>query len=68
MSPIGIQRTVAIIVLISPWVFIPGVFKDIVFVVAGVFLFLSTVDLKKQKRTTYEDHHEEASFETQTVA
>jgi hypothetical protein len=68
MSPLGIQRTVAILVFISPWVFIPGVFKDIVFVIAGVFLFLSTIDLKKQKRTTYEDHHEEISAETQTVA
>jgi len=50
MSPVGIQRTVAVLILISPWVFIPGVFKDVVFIVAGILLFVSTLDLRKRSR------------------
>ncbi len=68
MSPLGIQRTIAIIIFASPWVFIPGVFKDIVFIVAGIFLFVSTLDLKRRQRATYEDHHEETVSEAPTVA
>lgn len=51
MSPIGIQRTVAVLILISPWIFIPGIFKDVVFIIAGVLLFVSTLDLRKRTRT-----------------
>ncbi len=68
MSPIGIQRTIAILIFISPWIFIPGIFKNIVFILAGVFLFVSTLDLKKRPRATFEDRHEESAVETQTVA
>jgi hypothetical protein len=48
MSPIGIQRTVAIILILSPWIFIPGVFKEVVFIVAGILLLVSTLDLRKK--------------------
>ena len=48
MSPLGIKRTVAIVLILSPWIFIPGIFKDIVFIVAGVFLFIGTLDLRKK--------------------
>ena len=48
MSPLGIKRTVAALLLLSPWIFIPGVFKDVVFVVAGVLLLISTFDLRKK--------------------
>ncbi len=68
MSPLGIQRTVAVIILISPWVFIPGIFKDVVFLVAGVFLFISTLDLKKRPKVVYEDHHEESGETPRPIA
>jgi hypothetical protein len=63
MSPIGIQRTVAVLILISPWVFIPGIFKDVVFIVAGVLLFVSTLDLRKRSRVQekQDDRTEETS-------
>jgi hypothetical protein len=48
MSPLGIKRFVAFLLIISPWIFIPTIFKDIVFMVAGVFLFISTLDLRKR--------------------
>ncbi len=63
MSPIGIQRTVAVLILISPWIFIPGIFKDVVFIVAGVLLFVSTLDLRKRSRIQekQDDRTEETS-------
>lgn len=48
MSPLGIKRFVAFILILSPWIFIPGLFKDVVFIVAGVLLFISTLDLRKR--------------------
>lgn len=53
MSPLGIQRLVAFIIFFSPWIFIPNAFKDIVFIVSGIFLFLSTLDLRKKQRTNH---------------
>ncbi len=53
MSPLGIQRLVAFIIFFSPWVFIPNAFKDIVFIIAGIFLFVSTLDLRKRQRHTH---------------
>lgn len=54
MSPLGIKRTVAVLLVLSPWIFIPGIFKDVVFIIAGVFLFISTLDLRKK---TINHHH-----------
>ncbi len=48
MSPLGIKRFVAFLLIIAPWIFIPTIFKDIVFMFAGVFLFISTLDLRKR--------------------
>lgn len=50
MSPLGIQRLIAFIIFFSPWIFVPGVFKDIVFIIAGIFLFISTLDMRKKER------------------
>lgn len=63
MSPLGIQRTLAIILFISPWIFIPGIYKDLFFILAGILLFVSTLDLKKRPKT-FQDHHEESNMET----
>jgi hypothetical protein len=49
MSPLGIQRTIAVILFLSPWLYIPNVFKDILFIVAGVLLYISTLDIRKTK-------------------
>lgn len=57
MSPLGIKRFVAVLLVVSPWIFIPGLFKDIVFIAAGVLLFISTLDLRK--KVVHSDHHQE---------
>lgn len=58
MSPLGIKRTVAILLVLSPWVFIPSLLKDVVFIFAGILLYISTLDLRK-KVVTQEPHHQE---------
>ena len=60
MSPLGIKRTVAVLLILSPWIFIPGVLKEIVFVVAGILLYISTLDLRK-KVVHNPDHQETES-------
>ena len=57
MSPLGIKRFVAVLLVVSPWIFIPGVFKDVIFIVLGVLLFVSTLDLRK--KVIHGDHHQE---------
>ncbi len=57
MSPLGIKRAVAFLLVLSPWIFIPGVFKDIIFIFAGILLFISTLDLRK--KVVHSDHHQE---------
>ena len=48
MSPLGIKRTIAVFLVLSPWIFVPGLFKDFAFIIAGIFLFISTLDLRKK--------------------
>lgn len=48
MSPLGIKRFVATLLVFSPWIFIPGLFKDAVFIVIGALLFISTLDLRRK--------------------
>ena len=60
MSPLGIKRTVAVLLILSPWIFIPGLLKDIVFIIAGIFLYISTLDLRK-KTVHHPDHQETES-------
>ena len=57
MSPLGIKRAVAFLLIISPWIFFPGVFRDIIFIIAGILLFVSTLDLRK--KSIHSDHHQE---------
>lgn len=57
MSPLGIKRAVAFLLVISPWIFIPGLFKDVIFIIAGVLLFISTLDLRK--KVIHSEHHQE---------
>lgn len=66
MSPLGIKRFVAILLVVSPWIFIPGVFKDIVFIVAGVLLFISTLDLRKRAVQVSPSHQETESKPSST--
>jgi hypothetical protein len=48
MSPLGIKRTIAVLLVLSPWIFVPGIIKDCVFILAGLFLYISTLDLRKK--------------------
>lgn len=60
MSPLGIKRFVAVVLVLSPWIFIPGLFKDTVFIVLGILLFISTLDLRK-KSISHTAHSENES-------
>ncbi len=60
MSPLGIKRFVAVLLVLSPWIFIPSIFKDVVFIIAGIFLYISTLDLRK-KVVHSPDHQETES-------
>jgi hypothetical protein len=57
MSPLGIKRSIALLLVLSPWIFIPSTFKDIIFIFAGVLLFISTLDLRK--KVIHSEHHQE---------
>jgi hypothetical protein len=57
MSPLGIKRTIAVLLILSPWIFIPSLFKDLIFIIAGVFLMISTLDLRK--KTVHHVEHQE---------
>jgi hypothetical protein len=48
MSPLGIKRFVAVLLILSPWIFIPGLFKDGLFIVLGILLYISTLDLRRK--------------------
>ncbi len=70
MSPLGIKRTIAVLLILSPWIFVPGLFKDFVFIIAGVFLFISTLDLRKKSSISHV-HQENESIpviQTETTA
>lgn len=70
MSPLGIKRFVAIVLILSPWIFIPGLFKDAVFIVLGILLYISTLDLRR-KTVRHPDREETESMpvnNTPTVA
>lgn len=60
MSPLGIKRFVAVLLVLSPWIFIPGLFKDALFIVLGILLFISTLDLRR-KTPRHPDHQETES-------
>jgi hypothetical protein len=62
MTPTGIRRTVALLLVLSPWIFIPGVFKDIIFIGIGILLFISTFDLRKKSNNHSPTHQETESM------
>lgn len=59
MSPLGIKRFVALLLVLSPWIFIPGLFKDAIFIILGILLFISTLDLRRKTPRTH-DHEVES--------
>ena len=58
MSPLGIKRFVAVVLILSPWIFIPGLFKDAVFIILGILLYISTLDLRKKTPRNLENETE----------
>lgn len=60
MSPLGIKRFVAVILVVSPWIFVPSLFKDALFIILGILLYISTLDLRKKHRNP--DHQETESI------
>lgn len=46
----GPQRFIALLLLLSPWIYVPTAFKEVLMIVLGVSLFLITIDLRKKRR------------------
>lgn len=67
MSPLGIKRLVAFLLILSPWIFIPGLFKDAIFIIMGILLFISTLDLRRKTREATHQETESMPRETQTI-
>lgn len=67
MSPLGIKRLVAVLLILSPWIFIPGLFKDAIFIILGTLLFISTLDLRR-KSARHPDHQETESTPVREIA
>lgn len=44
------QRFIALLLIISPWLYLPTVFKEVVMIALGIILFLITLDLRKKKK------------------
>ncbi len=70
MSPLGIKRLVAFLLVLSPWIFIPGLFKDVIFIIMGVLLFISTLDLRRKaaREVTHQETESIPVNRTETIA
>jgi len=44
------QRFIALLLLVSPWIYIPTAFKEVLMMLLGVTLFFITIDIRKKKR------------------
>ena len=66
MSPLGIKRTIAVFLVLSPWIFIPTLIKDVLFIFAGILLYISTLDLRK-RTPVHEPHHQETESKPVTT-
>ncbi len=54
MSSTRTQRIIAFILLISPWIYLPTIFKEIIFIALAVILYLSTVPLHKKHKGDFD--------------
>ncbi len=61
MSPLGIKRAVAVLLVLSPWIFIPDLTKDVIFIFAGILLYISTLDLRKKQQAVAPHYQETES-------
>lgn len=50
MTPLGIQRTVAVLLILFPWLYVPTAFKEVAIVIAGILLYISTLDMRKKHK------------------
>lgn len=46
----GPQRFIALFLVLSPWIYVPTAFKEVLLIVLGMSLFLVTIDLRKKRR------------------
>ncbi len=44
------QRFMALLLILSPWLYVPTVFKEVLLISIGALLFLVTLDISKKKR------------------
>jgi hypothetical protein len=54
MSATRTQRIIAVILLISPWIYIPTIFKEIIFILLAGLLYLSTIEIRKKHKDSFE--------------
>lgn len=43
-------RFIALIILISPWIYIGNVYKEIMYISLALIILLATVDINKKKK------------------
>ncbi len=46
-------RLMAFIILISPWLYLGEVLKDVLFIIISIVIIFATVDISKKKKTEY---------------
>lgn len=49
MSGTRTQRIIAFILVISPWIYVPSVFKELGFIILAALLYLSTIDIRRKR-------------------
>lgn len=47
-------RIFALLVMVSPWVYVSGVFKDVFYILSGLVILAATISIKKKKKNTEE--------------
>lgn len=43
------QRIIALLLVLSPWIYVPTAFKEVGFIILAALLYLSTVDVRKRR-------------------
>lgn len=58
-----IIRIFGFLVLISPWVYVSGVYKDVFYILAGIVILSATVSIKKKRKSDAESGDKDNSLD-----
>ena len=48
----AIIRIIAIVLILSVWVYVSSTYKDVLYIALGVIMLLATLDISKKKKQT----------------